>query len=57
MGLNHHGAGLQQSEAAQDFNPADERDVLEALADLTVRLGPYEAARLLFIPDQRTADD
>ena len=53
--MNCHGNGLQLSDAAADFNPADERDVLETLARLTVVHGPLVAARLLFIPDQRTA--
>ena len=52
--MNHHGNGLQASAAAADFHPADERDVLETLARLTVVHGPLTAARLLFIPDQRT---
>lgn len=51
--MNCHGNGLQVSDAAADFTPSDERDVLERLALLTERVGPLTAARLLFVPDQR----
>lgn len=51
--MNCHGSGLQLSEAAADFTPADERDVLDELAALTVDRGPWAAALALFVPEQR----
>ena len=51
--MNCHGNGLQASDAAADFHPADERDVLERLALLTECVSPLTAARLLFTPDRR----